>query len=735
MILESVVNGPLIWPTIEENGVTRPRKYSELSPIDAIQAGCDVKETNIILQGLPPEIHAYLGQHEFYANEVRLMHERNSVNQQPQQPKFPPLDSGITVPVFKQGDDPIDAINHIMSFLSAIVISRYPTTNNQLWNSSNPKKQATINDERLTLQPVQGRHISFATGTTRTYTPGASRTQANGQLIHEEELAFLADPGIAEVQATQTVITHNVAYQANDLDAYDSDCDELNTAKVALMTNLSHYGLDVLAENSMNSPDPSRSCTPTRFEAPKELPKEIFQRDNYVSNQSTPNFDQYFELNELKAQSQKKDMVIRKLKERIKSLSGNVNEDKVKKDIDEIETINIELDHKVSKLIDENKHLKQTYKQLYDLIKPTLVRSKEYCYALINQVNQKSMKISDLNANLQEQGLIIAALRDELRKLKGKALVDNVVTTHTIASKMLKIDMEPLAPRLLNKRTAHSNYLRLTQKQAAILREVVEQGKSKNPLNNSLDSACKYTKRIQELLIIIRQTCPSFNNSSDKLVAVTPKNKDKKVRFMLADHNLQAIPRKIGFSNHQCDNRGLSRLVILHDDLDHMIDIMVNEVMIDGNFTCSHVVTVKMIRVTCVVLLFRFVLEFVEAAKHQYKAEKVRRGEMVKMPLVELNVLEYKERHRLRRPVSFGAYGDERVVGIIARAARKRSARSKRSEEEAFRKCRNNMGNEPIFRLPGGTDDFVVMWEARVRMHAWIKREGDCIYVAETEDS
>nr|GEZ01781.1 hypothetical protein [Tanacetum cinerariifolium] len=73
--------------------------------------------------------------------------------------------------------------------------------------------------------------------------------------------------------------------------------------------------------------------------------------------------------------------------------------------------------------------------------------------------------------------------------------------------------------------------------------------------------------------------------------------------------------------------------------------------------------------------------------------------------------------------MSFGAYGDERVVGIIARAARKRSGKSKRSEEEAFRKCRNNMGNELILALPGGTDDFVVMWEARVRMHAWIKRE------------
>nr|GFD32528.1 hypothetical protein [Tanacetum cinerariifolium] len=64
MILESVVNGPLIWPTIEENGVTMPRKYSELSPTDAIQADCDVKATNIILQGIPTEVYAFVSNHK-----------------------------------------------------------------------------------------------------------------------------------------------------------------------------------------------------------------------------------------------------------------------------------------------------------------------------------------------------------------------------------------------------------------------------------------------------------------------------------------------------------------------------------------------------------------------------------------------------------------------------------------------------------------------------------------------
>nr|GEZ87236.1 hypothetical protein [Tanacetum cinerariifolium] len=63
MILESIENGPLIWPTIEDNGVTRPRKYSELTLAKAIQADCDVKAPNIILQGLPPEVYELVRNH------------------------------------------------------------------------------------------------------------------------------------------------------------------------------------------------------------------------------------------------------------------------------------------------------------------------------------------------------------------------------------------------------------------------------------------------------------------------------------------------------------------------------------------------------------------------------------------------------------------------------------------------------------------------------------------------
>nr|GFD14879.1 retrovirus-related Pol polyprotein from transposon TNT 1-94 [Tanacetum cinerariifolium] len=64
MILELVKQGPLIWPSVEVEGVTRLKKYSELSAAEAIQADCDVKATNIILQGLPPEVYALVSTHK-----------------------------------------------------------------------------------------------------------------------------------------------------------------------------------------------------------------------------------------------------------------------------------------------------------------------------------------------------------------------------------------------------------------------------------------------------------------------------------------------------------------------------------------------------------------------------------------------------------------------------------------------------------------------------------------------
>ncbi|GJW46413.1 hypothetical protein Tco_0078059 [Tanacetum coccineum] len=373
MILESVENGPLIWPSIEENGLTRPKIYSELSPTEAIQADCDIKATNIILQGLPPEVyaldefdkfaykkgetlhdfylrfslllndmdiynmkleqfqvntkflntlppelskfvtdvklvrdlhttnvdqlHAYLGQHEYHANEYQssIHHNVYSPSSSIPQLEFGPLvnqqtefsqpETGLIVPVFQKGNDPIDAINHMMSFLTVVVTSRYPITNNQFRKFVKPKELKPSIMDRVTLHHSGETNLFYSmvyqdlhsqlvkqilvnkmrylatTGIREVHMlnrcpkPKRKRddswfkekvllveAQEHGQILNEEELAILADPGIPEGQDTQTVITHNAAYQADDLDAYESDCDELNSAKVSLMANLSHYG-------------------------------------------------------------------------------------------------------------------------------------------------------------------------------------------------------------------------------------------------------------------------------------------------------------------------------------------------------------------------------------------------------------------------------------------------------------------------------------------------------------
>nr|GEZ97304.1 hypothetical protein [Tanacetum cinerariifolium] len=272
MILESVENGPLIWPSIKENGVTRPKKYSELSATEVIQADYDVKATNTFfkeshLRDLHitnvDQLHAYLGQHEFHANEVRLMHEHNSdplalvatyqmtqspyqTHQHPyqhlrweksvtyppndfqlsvhhnvynpsfipqveyaplanQQPGFSQPDSGLIVPVFQKGDDLIDAINHMMSFLTAV-----------------------------------GRHTSLAAGTSRTYTSEASGNNSRKQ---------------------KTVVCYNYKREGHMSkqcskpkrkrdESWFKDKVLLVQAQenVALMANLSHYGSDDLAE-------------------------------------------------------------------------------------------------------------------------------------------------------------------------------------------------------------------------------------------------------------------------------------------------------------------------------------------------------------------------------------------------------------------------------------------------------------------------------------------------------
>nr|GFB44448.1 hypothetical protein [Tanacetum cinerariifolium] len=235
------------------------------------------------------------------------------------------------------------------------------------------------------------------------------------------------------------------------------------------------------------------------LEVNNQLNTKIFQRDTVSSPKSAPTFAELFKINDLKAQVQEKDTVIVKLKEKLNSFSGDIKK-------------------------------RKTYKQLFDSIKSSHVQSKEHCDDLIHKVNIKSVEVSDLNASLQEKILVITALKEQLNKLKGKTVLIEAVSLNPIDLALLQVDVALLVPKLRKNRIAHTDYIRHTQEEAATLREIVESERLLSPLNTSLAYACKYTRRIQELLIILQQTCPSVTDLGTKLVAVTPKNKTKQIR-------------------------------------------------------------------------------------------------------------------------------------------------------------------------------------------------------------
>ncbi|GJV81268.1 uncharacterized mitochondrial protein-like protein [Tanacetum coccineum] len=91
MILASVEKGPLVWPSITEDGVTRLKEYVELTPAEAIQADCDIKAINIILQGLPTEIYALVSQHRVAKDlweKIKLLMQGTSLTKQERECKL-----------------------------------------------------------------------------------------------------------------------------------------------------------------------------------------------------------------------------------------------------------------------------------------------------------------------------------------------------------------------------------------------------------------------------------------------------------------------------------------------------------------------------------------------------------------------------------------------------------------------------------------------------------------------
>ncbi|GJT65402.1 retrovirus-related pol polyprotein from transposon TNT 1-94 [Tanacetum coccineum] len=192
------------------------------------------------------------------------------------------------------------------------------------------------------------------------------------------------------------------------------------------------------------------------------------------------------------------------------SFSGKDSVENVKKDIDEIETINIKLEH-------------------------------------------------NLNAQLQEKVFAIAVLKIELRKLKGKNVVSIAVSKPSaiIALGMFNLDIEPISHRLKNNMDSHEVYLKKTIENTDTLHGLVECARKQYPSEPLLESACMFTKHVQELLVYVSKTCPSLMKPYGKVVVVTPMNKDKKIRFAELVTSLSNIPKRTNSLKTKDSNKPL----------------------------------------------------------------------------------------------------------------------------------------------------------------------------------
>ncbi|GJW09562.1 integrase, catalytic region, zinc finger, CCHC-type containing protein [Tanacetum coccineum] len=254
MILESVKHGPLIWPTIEENGVTRTKKYAELSATEKIQADCDLKATNIILQGLPSDIYSLFNHHRVAKDlweRIQLLMQGTLLTKRERECKL---------------YDAFDKFAHI----KGESLHQYYLRFTQLIYDMNiyemKLEQFQVNTKFLNSLPpewIHERQGSFVVGTsgTRANISGIGGNNSGQQRIMkcfncqgEGYMARQCPKPKRKRDATwfRDKVLLVEAQGNDDLDAYDSDCDEFSTAKEVLMANLSSYGSDVLSEILQN---------------------------------------------------------------------------------------------------------------------------------------------------------------------------------------------------------------------------------------------------------------------------------------------------------------------------------------------------------------------------------------------------------------------------------------------------------------------------------------------------
>ncbi|GKB02308.1 hypothetical protein Tco_0830397 [Tanacetum coccineum] len=350
----------------------------ELTEVQQLQDDCDVQATNIILYGLPPDVYSLVN-HQKAAKDiwdrVKLLTKGTKLSYQERECRLMTMQQVLVNTKFLNSLPP-----EWSKFVTKVKLAKSLYTTNYDHTSIN------MNDMIMNFDTSVKSH-TLVRIEAPSELPKVVKKRTTPDAISADE--------ITEVQTVFNQMQAAVDQCSVDKNTLEIQIKQLRIDNDQLLNKIMSQENMHIAVNFIDILDVSKSCVD--------------------------------ECN--KSQSQEKDTVIRKLKDRIKSLSGKDSVENVKKDIDEIETINIKLEHSVAKLLSENKnlrqerdHLKSFYKDLFDSIKKTRVRSKEYSESLIAQINAKSVENDDLKAQIQEKVFANASLKNELRKLKRNSV-------------------------------------------------------------------------------------------------------------------------------------------------------------------------------------------------------------------------------------------------------------------------------------------------------------------------
>ncbi|GJW04599.1 reverse transcriptase domain-containing protein [Tanacetum coccineum] len=291
----------------------------------------------------------------------------------------PFVDSNFAIPVFSPRDDPIACLNKAMAFLTAIdslsnaISSRGNTMSGQARVVKCYNCQGEGHMSRQCTQPKRPRNATW-------YKEKAMLAEAHeaGQILDEEQLAFLADPRIPSSQ-TQTVIPHNAAFQTEDLDTYDSDCDDLSSAQAVFMANISNYCSDIISEVP-NSETYLNDMDNQSVHALQDFKQSLAQQDSMIlsvikqmSEQMTNHVNKW-EKSKKEQNNESITAELERYKERVKTFEQRLNIDlssrkkMIDSQMDEMireklslkEQIN-SLEQNLSKQIKENESLFKTF--------------------------------------------------------------------------------------------------------------------------------------------------------------------------------------------------------------------------------------------------------------------------------------------------------------------------------------------------------------------------------------